>query len=128
MRVLRVATFRAGEETASFGPYAKHVEKAARHHFTPNSFGVRGVAHREYIPDARGYEVEEMQIVAEITEVEIGGGDGLAVGSHVLDGDDALRLRGAGQGIQQQVAHPTEDGGAGANASPNGQAGHHAQP
>src|SRR5260370_16741743 len=109
MRVLRVATFRAGEETASFGPYAKHVEKAARHHFTPNSFGVRGVAHREYIPDARGYEVEEMQIVAEITEVEIGGGDGLPARTHVLDPDHPPGFPAPGHGIQHPRTHPTQN-------------------
>ena len=121
MRILRVVAFRPGEETSSFGLYAKHVEKAARHHFTPNLRGVRSVAHGEDIPGPHRHEVHQLQIVAEITEVEIRRRDRLAVGRHVFDCDHALRLRGAGQRIQQHRAHPTEDGGAGPNANPNRQ-------
>src|ERR1700730_1217999 len=123
--VLRIVALRAGEETASFGLYAEHVEKAARHHFTPNSRGVGGVAHGEYIPDPRRYEVDLLQIVAEITKVEIRRREGLAIGRPVLDGDDALWLRGAGQWIQQHGTHPTEDRGAGPNANANCQDCHH---
>ncbi len=117
--VLRVVAFRVGEETPSLRLHAKHVEKAPRHHFTPNLGGLRGIAHRKDIPNPRCHQIHKLQIVAEIAEVQVRRGDGFAVRRHVLDGHNAFRLRGAGQRIQKHWAHPTKDGGARPDANPN---------
>ncbi len=122
--VLRVVAFRPGKETAGFGLYAEHVEEIAGNHFAPNLRGVGSLAHGKYIAVAGGDEVEQFEVVAEIAEIQEGSGDGLAVRGHVFDGDDALGLRGTRQGIQQHGAHPTEDGGAGADADAYGQNGY----
>src|SRR5437660_5230816 len=64
VRVLRVIPFRPREETPRLRLHAHEVEEIAGHHFAPNLRGSRRVTYREYVSHSRGYEVDQMQVVA----------------------------------------------------------------
>src|SRR5438445_9015655 len=115
VRVLRVIPFRPREETPRLRLHAHEVEEIAGHHFAPNLRGSRRVTYREYVSHSRGYEVDQMQVVAEIAEVQVRRRKRRAIRRRVLDRDNALRLRSARQWIQQHRPHPTEH----SRASPN---------
>src|ERR1700733_2198058 len=84
VRVLRVVTFRSGEETPGLGLHPKQFEKVSRYQFAPNLRSLRSIAHRKNIANARGDRSHQPQIVPVITEIEVRRGKRLAVGSGVL--------------------------------------------
>ncbi len=122
-RVLVVPALRSGEKPAEFGLNAQYVEVVAGHDFAPDAFDVVVVADSQRGRVRGGHRFDQFGIVAEVAEIEMRSGRPVVRRSEAFERDHAVGIAGAGQGIEQNGASPTEDGGV--RAYPDGQRENH---
>src|SRR5215471_6645496 len=73
MGVLCIVLLLAREKPPRLGLDPKHLKHTARSYFSPGSRHIRLFAHGEQITSIRGYRLNQPQVVAEVSEVEIRG-------------------------------------------------------